>query len=398
MNTKFTEKILIVDDEPNLLNAIKRQLRGKFNVVTAESGQLGLEVLKDDGPFAVVISDMRMPEMNGIQFLREVTKRSPDTVRMMLTGNADIETAVHAVNDGNIFRFLTKPCKKEILEWAIESGIKQYRLVRAERDLLENTLRGSIRVLTTILELVNPLAFSRTSRVRKYVRQIVKHLNIKSAWQFELAAMLCQIGCVTVPSDVLAKIYAGTKVTEEEQSMFTQHPSIADQLLSRIPRLETVSQMIAAQQTSFRDLNIDGNTLPKDAGILGAQILKTVVDFDTLISRGLSKSQAIGELKANSGAYHPVIFDALSEVEAVEVEMQCKSVDIRQLNDAMTLAENISTRDGRLLAAKGQQTGLSVRTLLVNYLERKEIGEMVRVDMPAHDSQYERQPASPVAS
>ncbi len=398
MSAKFPEKILVVDDEPNLLNAIKRQLRGRFNITTAEGGQQGLKVLKDESPFAIVISDMRMPEMNGIQFLREVTKKSPDSVRMMLTGNADIETAVHAVNDGNIFRFLTKPCKKEILEWAFESGIKQYRLVRAERDLLENTLRGSIRVLTTILELVNPLAFSRTSRVRKYVKQIVKHLNIKAAWQFDLAAMLCQIGCVTVPSDVLAKVYAGTGVTDEEQAMYAQHPSIAEQLLSRIPRLERVSQMIAAQHTSFAELNIDSEHLPKDSGVLGGLILKTVIDLDTLISQGHSKSQAVGELRLHSDDYHPLIFDALSKVEAVEVEVQCRSVDIRQLNEAMILAEDIRTKDGRLLAAKGQQAGLSVRTLLVNYLERKEIDEMVRVDVPTNDPSRQTAGASLAAT
>ena len=91
-------KILLVDDEENILAGLKRQLRGTFNIETAVGGHNGLQVLQEKGPFAVIVSDMRMPEMNGIQFLVKSAKLYPDTVLMMLTGNADLETAMHAVN------------------------------------------------------------------------------------------------------------------------------------------------------------------------------------------------------------------------------------------------------------------------------------------------------------
>jgi len=220
MTEHYVEKILIVDDEKNLLAGLERQLRGIFNIVTAESGLLGLRALEENGPFAVIVSDMRMPEMNGIQFLVKAGELYPDTVRMMLTGNADLETAMHAVNEGNIFRFLVKPCQKTTMKWALADGIKQYRLVLAERDLLENTLKGSVQVLTNILELVNPLAFSRTSRIQNYVSQICKRLKVEDIWQYELAAMLSQIGCVAVPSNTLSKVYAGSGLSEEELQMF----------------------------------------------------------------------------------------------------------------------------------------------------------------------------------
>ena len=127
MTEQYIEKVLIVDDEKNLLAGLERQLRGTFNIVTAESGQNGLRALQENGPFAVIVSDMRMPGMNGIQFLMKAAELYPDTVRMMLTGNADLETTIHAVNEGNIFQFLTKPCQTAILKWALVDGIKQYR-------------------------------------------------------------------------------------------------------------------------------------------------------------------------------------------------------------------------------------------------------------------------------
>jgi len=383
MTKQYIEKILIVDDEKNLLAGLERQLRGAFNIVTAESGALGLEVLSEEGPFAVVVSDMQMPEMNGIQFLVKANEICPDAVRMMLTGNADLETAMHAVNEGNIFRFLVKPCQKETMEWALADGIKQYRLVMAEHDLLENTLKGSVQVLTSILELVNPLAFSRTSRIQDYVSQICKRLNVQDIWQYELAAMLSQIGCVAVPSDTLLKVYAGGDLSEEELQMFRDHPQLGKQLLSNIPRLEKVSEMVSGQLTGIQKTTSDSDTLPSDPGLLGAQILRTAIDFDTLISRGKSATQALGEMKSSSNSYHPDILQTLREIQVAQVEMRSKVVNIRDLNDSMILAENIQTQNGALLAAKDQQVSVSVRKLLINYVEQKAIRETVSVLIPS---------------
>jgi DNA-binding NtrC family response regulator len=140
-----------VDDEPNVLAAFRRQLRTCFDIETAEGPELGLQTLRENGPFAVVLSDPRMPGMNGPQFLAAVKQLVPDTVRMMLTGQAGLNDAVAAANEGNIFRFLTKPCPQEVLFKALEAALEQYRQVMAERELLEKTLHGVNNVLTEIL-------------------------------------------------------------------------------------------------------------------------------------------------------------------------------------------------------------------------------------------------------
>src|SRR6266404_8812143 len=123
----MSEKILCVDDESSILRGFERVLDGTFPIQTATSGEEGLTLVSEQEPFAVVVSDMRMPGMDGIQFLRKLKEIAPDTVRMMLTGNDDQQTTIDAVNRGNIFRFLTKPCSPEDLEQAIVAGIQQYK-------------------------------------------------------------------------------------------------------------------------------------------------------------------------------------------------------------------------------------------------------------------------------
>jgi DNA-binding NtrC family response regulator len=205
----MTERILCVDDDPNVLQAYQRALRKQFHIEPAFGGEEALQAVAEQGPYAVVVSDMRMPGMNGIELLAKISEIAPDTVRMMLTGNADQETALEAVNQGHIFRFMTKPCPPEIFAKALEAGLAQYRLITAERDLLSKTLSGSVKVLTDVLGLVNPAAFGRAARVRRLVHELCARLPVGAAWQVEIAAMLSQIGCVAVPEETLAKVYNG---------------------------------------------------------------------------------------------------------------------------------------------------------------------------------------------
>ena len=120
-------RVLFVDDDPNILAGYKRQLRKQFHIETAEGSVGGLEAIKNNDPFAVIVSDLRMPEMDGNQFLSRAKKLSPESVRIMLTGYADLSSAIEAINHGNIFRLLTKPCAKEALIQALNNGIDQFK-------------------------------------------------------------------------------------------------------------------------------------------------------------------------------------------------------------------------------------------------------------------------------
>lgn len=383
MTTQNSERILFVDDDPNLLSGISRQLRGTFQVVTAEGGLEGLRKVEQEGPFAVVVADMRMPDMNGIQLLSKVQSVAPNTVRIMLTGNADLGTAMHAVNEGNIFRFLEKPCHKDTLEWAIQSALELYRHKTAEKELLEKTLYGSVQVLVDILSLTNPMAFSRASRLKAYCGQIAKLLGLENVWRFELAALLSQIGCVSIPTDTLAKVFAGDDLTEEEQKMYDSHPGLGAQLMARIPRLGAVALAVAGQLKPFRDFPTEPSSeIPQDQGILGAQMLHVATDFDTLVCQGNNSAMAVGEMHRRQGEYNPRMLDVLLQVQTVAVEMETRVVKVRDLNNAMILAQDIRTRSGILVAAKDQEVNLSMRARLGNYLDRHDIPEDVRVLVP----------------
>jgi len=132
-----SEKILFVDDEALALAGYERALHREFFVSTATGGLQGLATIEANGPFAVVISDMRMPGMDGAEFLAQVREKAPDTVRMLLTGHSDLNAAITAVNEGKIYRYLTKPCEKKLLTEAIGECLDQYRMRVEEKKLLK---------------------------------------------------------------------------------------------------------------------------------------------------------------------------------------------------------------------------------------------------------------------
>jgi response regulator RpfG family c-di-GMP phosphodiesterase len=241
------EKILWVDDDTNILRAYRRILHKEYTIEIANGGQAGLTLISTKGPFSVLVSDLRMPEMDGVQFLAAARKQTPDSVRVMLTGQADLDTAIAAVNEGNIFRFLTKPCSPEQLDKTLRAALEQYRLITAERVLLKKTLVGTIQVLTNTLGAVNPVAFGQASRLKRLVKLMAAHLGLPSGWQLELAAMLSQLGCMTLRPGLLEKVNAGRSLSVEEQEIFTAHPQVAKDLLIKIPRLEIVARIIAGQ-------------------------------------------------------------------------------------------------------------------------------------------------------
>ena len=207
----MSEKILLVDDDSNILDGFRRTLSREFLLETALGGEQALKLVADKGPYAVVVSDMRMPGMDGIQLLIRIKSISPDTIRVMLTGNADMETAINAINEGSIFRFLNKPCSKEIMAKTLTAALVQYRLITAEKQLLEQTLSSSIQVLTEVLSLVNPAAFSRAERARRYIHHIVTKMKLGNPWQYEVAAMMSQLGCVTLAPETIDAVNRGEK-------------------------------------------------------------------------------------------------------------------------------------------------------------------------------------------
>jgi response regulator RpfG family c-di-GMP phosphodiesterase len=376
------EKILLVDDEPAVLDGYQRLLHRDFQLDTAVGGAEALTMIADKGPYAVVVSDMQMPQMDGIQFLAKVRTLSPDTVRIMLTGHADLGTAINAVNEGNIFRFLTKPCNKELLGKTLTAGLMQYRLVTAEKELLERTLSGSIHVLTEVLSLVNPAAFSRAVRTRRYINHIVTSMSLGSPWRFEVAAMMSQLGCVTLHPETVEAVYAGQKLSPQEQARFDAHPKVARDLLSNIPRMEPIAWMIAHQN----DLGQVGAEVPDremaDTMKIGAEILRVTLAFDELLCRGVSQAQALHDLVAQYKDLDPRILQALGSLQPEVDRMEVHTCPIPELSAGMIIHQEVRTNAGLLIVAKGQEVTFPLILKLKNFHQKKAITGSVVVLAP----------------
>ena len=362
----MNNKVLLVDDEPHVLDALRRHLRKRYDLTCATSGAEGLQYLQS-GQYAVVVSDMRMPEMDGATFLTAVRQSWPDVVRMVLSGQSEIAAVVEAINKGHIFRFLVKPCPPEVIAEAIDTGLEQFRLKTVERELLQQTLTGAVQVLTEVLSLVNPVAFSRGSRVQNYAEQIASKLGREDAWEIKLAAMLSQIGCVALPQDTLARHEAGQELTAAEQEMLTSHPEVAGRLLRRIPRLERVADMVACQLQSA------------PATVDGAEILQTSIEFDRLLSLGMERKAILEDLGRKISA--PML-DALGALEKAQGQMAPRAVHVEELRLKMVLDEDVLTAKGMRLMPKGQEVTEAVLTRLRNFAEGVGVVEPFRVLVP----------------
>ncbi|WP_028580045.1 HD domain-containing phosphohydrolase [Desulfogranum japonicum] len=376
------EKILFVDDDPNILHAIKRQLRKRFPLEIATGPKEALQILKEKGPFAVIVSDMHMPVMNGIELLTKTKELYPDMVRLMLTGNADLETAMNAVNNGHIFRFLLKPYNQATFITSLALAQRQYRLITSEKELLQKTLKQSINVLSELLGVVHPLAFSSAGRIKKYVVHIAEQLHLPGLWQYEVAALMSQIGFITIPSEILKKHYRGLELTQEEQSMINACPEIASKMLEKIPRLEQVTQMIAMQQLRYDNYNDDIRENEFDEVIMGAQTLKAVIDFDILLFRQSDIAETIKLLRKRKGVYNPNILDILATAPVVQSERTI-SVRIKDMIPGMIPVDDVFAKNGTLIIPKGQAITPALLQGLKNYAAQSGIVEPIKVELEA---------------
>ncbi len=375
----MSEKILLVDDDSNILSGYQRTLGREFHIEIAQGGAEALRLATENGPYAVVVSDMRMPGMDGVELLAAIKTQCPDTVRVMLTGNADMETAIHAINKGAIYRFLNKPCGREAMAKTLTAALMQYRLVTAEKQLLEQTLSRCIQVLTEVLSLVNPAAFSRAERARRYIRHVASAMRLGNPWQYEVAAMMSQLGCVTLSPETINAVYSGKELSAHEQAQYGDHPMVAYDLLSKIPRLEPIAWMIKQQNEPVPADEV-GQSQTADIR-QGAEILRLSLAYEKLIHRGKSRTEAAHTISRQNKDFDPQFFQALVSLDPNAEEGQIKRCRIEDLIPGMIIQQEVRTTDGLLLVSKGQEVTPPLLLKLKNYLEQRAIGADLSVSM-----------------
>jgi response regulator RpfG family c-di-GMP phosphodiesterase len=378
----MSERVLFVDDEPQLLEGVQRSLRKQVDLQTAASAAEGLRLLTEAGPFALVISDMRMPVMNGAQFLAKVRVQSPETVRMILSGQADLPATIAAVNEGQIYRFLSKPCPPDQLLAAIEDGLKQHRLITAEKVLLEQTLSGCVTMLIEILGMVSPAASSRASRLQRYTVDLAKALELPNRWQWGLSAFVSQIGCVALPKEILSKVESGQTLTDEERRLHESHPEVAGKLLAAIPRLEDVAEIVTAQ---FGLLRITGN--PEDirrwdVRSAGRLLLRTAIEFDRLIATGAGGEAAAEALRTSTLGFPICIINALRSLPPPSQQRVVRQIRLKELSPGMILDEDLVSPRGIRLVPAGHEVTRSLVVRLESIAAGVGVAEPFRVQVP----------------
>jgi CheY-like chemotaxis protein len=344
MSVGTKPKVLCVDDEPDILESMQDNLRRSFDLTTAVGPTEGLELLASNGPFEVVISDMRMPVMNGATFLAHVNRESPDTVRMLLTGYTDVESAIAAVNQGGIFRFLTKPCPQETLLQALVAGVRQYRLVTSERQLLEETVRGSVKALTDVLALVDAEAFGRASRLKRLAGDLACAVAYREVWEVETAALLSQIGCATLPSDTATRYYLGEPLSSSEQVLVERLPAVAERLIRDIPRLESICAILA-----------DQNKPLEAAPVQGARILRIAQDYDLLETQRFPVEHALNTLRGRDGVYDAALLTAFATLQGETHADDVVELPLANVQLGMCFAGDVRVSTGDLLIARGHE-------------------------------------------
>jgi DNA-binding response OmpR family regulator len=318
---------------------------------------------------------MRMPGMDGASFLARVRLASPDSIRMLLTGYSDMDSAIAAVNDGQIFRFLAKPCAPEHLRQAFAAAVEQHRLLAAEKVLLEQTLRGSIKTLIDILSLTNPVAFGKVTRIRDHSVALATELGISNLWQLEVAAMLSQLGTVVLPETTLESHFRGKPLTPQEQAMVARVPTLNQDLLANIPRLELVREWVG----ELSSLPPSGPA-PKrwSEHCPELRILRLANDFDSLEMEGLSAENCLDVMRGRPGWYDDGMLNAFAKLRQAKTQGHVREVSLAALTTGMVLVSEVRTTGGVLVLARGHQFTASSLERLRNY-SKNSIKEPIRV-------------------
>ena len=389
--------ILFVDDEKNILGSLSRVFRKEgYGIMLAESGECGLDLLRHNS-VAVVVSDQRMPGMGGVEFLKKAREASPDTVRMMLTGQADMAEITGAINEGGVYRYITKPWDDEELKHIIRAAVERYSLLAENRRLQEATMKQNaelyelnqtlearveektrklresffsfVGLCGDMIELHDQLSGGHCKRVAVLSRGLGQRLGLKG---FELealwaAALLHEIGLIGVPREVLEK--AEGELSDSERALMRNNPALSQEIIAKIDILRQSGLIVRSHMESF-----DGSGYPdglKGAEVnYGSRILSICREYDRLrhARRPYSKVEALAVIERGRGRkFDPDVTEAFlkfaSEIKdgdenqmtahnrsAMPVKTQ---VDIRDIAPGMVLAKPLASGRGRLLVGQG---------------------------------------------
>ena len=359
----MNNKILCVDDEESILRGFQLNLRKDFELHLASDGVEGLEIFEKEGGFALVLSDMRMPRMNGAEMLAEIKKRDHEVSTILLTGHTDFDSAMAAVNDGNVFRMLSKPCPPERLIKVLNDGLEQYDLIRSKRILLDQTLRGAVDALAESLSTAKPLFFGRVQRVRRMANELAMKQDVPNAWRVDVASVFSQLAYLALPENVTEDVYYRRDLSKEVKALLAKFPEDTRNILNKIPGLEEVGEILKSVDVQYRFEE------EKEDGVrLAASILKVALDFDYYEEQGYNRSIIVSTLKERNKDYDPKITQSLSDLIVIAEETSTlQEIKIDDIDIGMRLSQELRLDDGFLIAAAGTDVDRQLLKVIRNY-------------------------------
>ena len=420
--------VLFVDDEANILASLKRLFRPQgYRIFIAVSGAAGLEIMAKE-KVDLVVSDMRMPEMNGAQFLEQARQKWPDAVRILLTGYADIGSTIDAINKGQIYRYLSKPWEDNDIIITVRQALERRALehekarlealtlrqneelkelnasledrVRARTEELRQTMgflevaheklkkgfMASIRAFSNLIEMRGGGVLSgQARRVGENARNLAQRLKMpdNEIQDLVFATLLKDLGKMSLPDALLAKPLS--TLEDSEMALITKHPIRGQAALMSLEQLESAAKIIRHQHEHFSGGGypdrLSGFDIP-----LGARILAVANDYEALQigmfqPKRFTQAEAIAFLAVNRGKrYDPAVVDAFVELlNAIPVQ-QDKTVQrlyISQLRSGMTIARDLFAQDGILLLMRGKALDERLIDMLRSY--EKSMGDSLSI-------------------
>ncbi|MBX9854242.1 MAG: response regulator [Gemmatimonadaceae bacterium] len=344
-----TPAVLLVEDDMELAQAIRRAISRSYTVDVTNDAPEALIALRDRGPYFAIVSDLNIPGMDGLTLMAHAQKYWPKTARIMLTGEARLAHAVHALNTHSIFRFLLKPCPPTQLRDCLSEALDWYRLQHLEADLMERTWRETTRAMMSVLAAAQPAAFGRADRLAARAKDLTRELNMGDAWRAVTCARLSQLGAIGLTPEQLHVLDDGAVSARAKQDLLLPMPVAAARLLEQIPRLEPFVEILLAAGEPKRLLSRQGSQSTAEAAVVRMALLLDV------LPNMASYAELCAYLGAEASAYStPLLQAAFRRLHQQQPAQPTRRVNIGDLGVGMRLASELRSASGLLLAAKGQ--------------------------------------------
>jgi putative two-component system response regulator len=369
--------IMVVDDQPANLKLLEDLLTQQGHAVRSfPRGRLALDGAARNLPDLILL-DINMPEMNGFEVCKRL--KADDKLAsipvLFLSALSETRDKVNAFRAGGV-DYITKPFQLEEVRARVETHLQLHRARQVERELLERTLGGAVKALSDLAHLTSPTLTERSGALRSMVVHMAAQLRLPDPWQYELAATLCLIGCITLPSDAFEHAYVGDQPSSEELHMYRAHPDAGFRLLSQIPRLEYVAEMIRLQQVET------SNWANSDIAEQGSRMLKTAQELDRRTLRGTPFQTACDQLRAAPRQYPTALLDSLKDYSPSRVHFEVKHLPAPQLLPGMILEDDVVTADGMTVISKGTTLTVTLIERVRNFAKTRGVREPIQVRAP----------------